>query len=218
MKIGLDTDFRRAMRMSESSGDYGILNKIDKGRQVLGGYQFSPERLADYTKATGEKFTQDEFLDDPELQTRVMDWHEQDILNYVTDKGLDQHLGKNIAGIDITPASLVAAAHLGGRYGMRQFLESGGEYDPQDKYGTRISDYMKKFGGYNLYDYTPVRPQGKYDTRISDYMKKFGGYNLYDYTPVRPRERGFNIGVNPDMLRPEVGAVRPKMRPKGLLD
>lgn len=166
-----DTDFRKAMRQSESSGNAGILTDIGGGRTVAGAYQFSEPRLKEYKKASGEDFSQDDFLADPDLQARVMDWHEQDIMDYVMNKGLDQYMGQDVRGVQIDPAAVLAMAHLGGRSGMRQFIETGGEYDPADKFGTKISDYGKKFSGMNAYGLTPqrpkMRPEGLLDAAMS---------------------------------------------------
>ena len=157
----MDTDFRKAMRESESSGRSNILLELEDGRRMAGAYQFSDARLKDFKKETGKKFTRDQFLRDPKLQAEVMDWHEADIMNYVVDKGLDYYIGKNIAGVQIDPAALTGMAHLGGRLGMREFLETGGKYDPADDFGTKISDYGKKFSGMNMYGLTPSSPRPK---------------------------------------------------------
>ena len=156
-----DTDFRLAMRQSESSGNSGILTDIGGGRQVAGAYQFSEPRLKDYKKATGERFNQEDFLSDMDLQNRVMDWHEQDIVNYAMDNGLDQYIGQEVGGVPVDISSIMAMAHLGGRKGMRDFLQTGGEYDPVDKFKTKISDYGKKFSGMNAYGLTPTRPKAR---------------------------------------------------------
>ena len=63
------------------------------------------------------------------------------------DTGLDEYKGQTINGVLINDDSIMAMAHLGGKSGMRQFIESGGEYDPADSNGTTLSDYGKKFGG-----------------------------------------------------------------------
>lgn len=185
-----DTDFRKKMRGSESSGDYSINNDISGGRRVLGGYQFSPERLQDYRRATGEDFTEDQFLSDADLQDRVMDWHEQDLLDFVMKEGLDAYIGQNIAGAEITPSGLVAGGHLGGRGGLKQFLMTNGEYNPADDY----------------------------DTRISDYVAKFADQNLFGFTPPRPQARPFSLTTSQPQQSYQMRNVRPQMRPKGLLD
>ena len=176
-----DTDFRKAMRQSESSGNAGILTDIGGGRTVAGAYQFSEPRLKEYRKASGEKFSTDDFLADPDLQTRVMDWHEQDIMDYVVNKGLDQYMGQDVRGVMIDPAAVMAMAHLGGRSGMRQFIETGGEYDPSDKFGTKLSDYGKKFSGMNAYGLTPMRPKMRPEGLLDAAMASMGS--------VRPKMR-----------------------------
>lgn len=42
---------------------------------------------------------------------------------------------------------MMAVAHLGGKDGLRQFLTSGGRYNPADTNGTRLSDYFARMGG-----------------------------------------------------------------------
>lgn len=157
----MDTDFRKAMRESESSGISNTLLELEDGRRMAGFYQFSDARLKDFKKETGKKFTRDEFLRDPALQKEVMDWHEGDIMKYVIDNGLDYYIGQNVGGVGIDPAALTGMAHLGGRLGMREFLETGGQYDPADKFGTKISDYGKKFSGLDMYGLTPSSPRPK---------------------------------------------------------
>lgn len=82
-------------------------------------------------------------------------------MNYVMDNGLDYYIGQNVGGVQIDPAALTGMAHLGGRLGMREFLETGGQYDPADDFGTKISDYGKKFSGLDMYGLTPTSPRPK---------------------------------------------------------
>ena len=63
--------FMRKMAMSESSGDPNAEIALDDGRTFTGLYQFGDARLSDYRKATGEKFTRDEFKEDEALQQKV---------------------------------------------------------------------------------------------------------------------------------------------------
>ena len=48
--------------------------------------------------------------------------------------------------VDVTIDGLVAVAHLGGKTGLKKFLESNGKYNPADAYGTTLKDYLRKFG------------------------------------------------------------------------
>ena len=136
-------DFREELGRSESGGRYGVVNR----EGYTGKYQFGPARLADYMNATGQKFSMDEFRKNPGLQERVQRWHEGDILNYVADNELDQYIGQVVGGVKITPQAMLGMAHLGGKSGMRKFLETGGEYNPEDSNGTSLRDYGQKFSG-----------------------------------------------------------------------
>ena len=135
--------FREDLARSESGGRYDVVN--DEG--YTGKYQFGPARLTDFMRDTGVKFSMDQFRRDPELQERVQAWHEADILDYVSDKGLDEYIGSVVGGVRVTPEAMLGMAHLGGKAGMRKFLESGGEYNPEDSLGTSLSDYGRKFSG-----------------------------------------------------------------------
>jgi hypothetical protein len=115
--------FREALGESESGGNYGIVNK----EGYSGKYQWGPDRLADYNKAMGTSYSMEEFLSKPAVQEDAQAWHESDIMDYVFNEGLDRYLGKNVAGVTMTPESLIAMAHLGGKSGMKNFVESGGE-------------------------------------------------------------------------------------------
>jgi hypothetical protein len=134
--------FTDAMKKSESSGDYKSVNT--KG--YMGAYQFGEARLSDYKKATGKEFTKEEFLGNKKLQDEVFDWHVDDIKKYMSKTGLDSWVGKKILGVEVTIDGLVAVAHLGGKAGLKKFLESNGEYNPADSYGTTLKDYLRKFG------------------------------------------------------------------------
>lgn len=142
--------FREALGYSESGGNYGTVNTLG----YSGKYQWGPGRLADYNKAMGTNYTMDQFLRDPAVQEHAQAWHEDDIMNYVVNEGLDYYVDKDVAGVKMTPEALKAMAHLGGKTGMKKFLMSGGEYNPSDAYGTSLSDYAAKFSG------SPSGPRG----------------------------------------------------------
>jgi len=137
------SQFREDLARSESGGRYGVVNP----EGYTGKYQFGPARLTDYMRATGTMFTMDQFRNSPELQERVQRWHEGDILDYVSANELDRFIGQVVGGVKITPQSMLGMAHLGGKAGMRQFLETGGEYNPEDSNGTSLRDYGQKFSG-----------------------------------------------------------------------
>ena len=133
--------FQEQMKKSESSGNYEVVN--DEG--FMGAYQFGDARLRDFKSANQTNFTKDEFLNNPELQDKVFNWHVKDYKKRIKKAGLDSYIGKTINGVEVTEDGLVAVAHLGGFVGMRQFLKSNGKDDEADSNGTSMTDYLKKF-------------------------------------------------------------------------
>ena len=122
---------------SESSGNPDAEITIEDGRRFVGLLQFGKARLTDYKKDTGTKFTQDEFKKDLKLQGDVSIWHINDI-DKTIDSVIDNSAFKNRDG-------LRAVAHLGGKTGMKKFVQSNGKYNPKDELGTSLLDYYMKF-------------------------------------------------------------------------
>lgn len=159
------TTFREALGKSESGGDYTKVNDLG----YTGKFQWGEARLADFNKAMGTNFTLEDLKNSPKLQEQAQAWHENDIMDYVFNRGLDYYLGKTVDGVPITPQSIIAMSHIGGKDGMATFLESGGRYNPSDEYGTSIRDYGLKFSG------LPSIDDGKYghgDVRFDDSVPK----------------------------------------------
>jgi len=129
--------FLDLLEQSESSGKSDAEITIADGRRFVGSLQFGEARLSDYQKATGTRFTQDEFIADEALQDAVAEWHIADI-----DKAIDA-LGEAAAGYDRD--GLRAVAHLGGVGGMKKYVRSKGEYNPDDELGTSLQSYYDKF-------------------------------------------------------------------------
>ena len=134
------SNFRERLAEFESGGDYSARN--DEG--FVGKYQFGADRLTDFMSSTGKKFSMSQFQNSPALQEEVQGWHEDDILSYVADQGLDEYIGQQVGGVIISPEAMLAMAHLGGKSGMKKFIETDGEYNPSDSNGTRLSDYASK--------------------------------------------------------------------------
>ena len=124
---------------SESGGDWGATN--DEG--MVGRVQFSPARLSEARSALGVDFTTEEFRQSPKLQRAAERWHFNDIATYIQRTGLENSVNRRIKGVPVTIPGLIYAAHIGGKAGMKKFVESGGAYDPADSNGTRISDYVR---------------------------------------------------------------------------
>lgn len=129
--------FLDQLEASESSGKADAEITIADGRRFVGKLQFGKARLQDYQNATGTTFTQDEFIKDTALQDQVAAWHIADL-----DKAIDA-LGDVAANYDRD--GLRAVAHLGGKSGMKQFVQSKGDYNPADDLGTSLQSYYDKF-------------------------------------------------------------------------
>lgn len=129
--------FLEQLEASESSGKADAEINIADGRRFVGKLQFGKARPQDYQNATGTQFTQDEFIKDTALQDQVALWHVADL-----DKAIDA-LGDDAADYDRD--GLRAVAHLGGKSGMKKFVQSKGDYNPADELGTSLQSYYDKF-------------------------------------------------------------------------
>ena len=63
---------------------------------------------------------------------------EHNDIDKAIDSVIDNSAFKNRDG-------LRAVAHLGGKTGMKKFVQSNGEYNPEDELGTSLLDYYMKF-------------------------------------------------------------------------
>ena len=116
-----------------------------------GKYQFGRAALKD----VGIKVKWKEFRDDPALQEYAMCKYL--LLNRKRlSKYIDKYEGKFIRGIRITECGILAGAHLGGAVGVKRFLYSNGRRDGKDTNGTKISDYIRNFGCYQVNWNTPI--------------------------------------------------------------
>jgi hypothetical protein len=127
-----------SLAATESGGNYSVVNS----EGYTGKYQWGQARLDDYNRASGTSFTLDQFRSDPALQERAQAWHVQDITSQTGDL-----VGRVVNGVTMTPAAIVAMAHLGGIGGARKYVETNGAYDPADSNGTNLSDYARTHGG-----------------------------------------------------------------------
>lgn len=158
------------LAMSESGGNPKIPSRTNEDGEVYGGkWQFGDARLKDWfasfdsTDPAMGKHLRSRYnasnLDTmpEELQDEAATWHFKDILKYIKNEKLDEYIGKEINGVTLTEKSLVAVAHLGGKGGLKKFLESGGRYDPKDQLGTHLTNYAKDLAG------TAPTPEGGFE-------------------------------------------------------
>lgn len=148
-------EFARDIGLRESGGRYDAINKWG----FLGKYQFGKARLTDLglmkkinengtTKFVWtEGLSTQKFLSSPEIQEWTFEESCRRWLVFI-QKNFRDYIGKTINGVYITESGLVAGLHLLGPGGVRRFLEKG--YDGTDALGTKISEYIERFGGYDL--------------------------------------------------------------------
>ena len=128
--------FLDQLEASESRGKADAEITIKDGRRFVGRLQFGKARLQDYQNATGTTFTQDEFIKDAALQDKVATWHIADL-----DKAIDALDD----AADYDRDGLRAVAHLGGKSGMKKFVQRKGDYNPADELGTSLQSYYDNF-------------------------------------------------------------------------
>jgi hypothetical protein len=131
---------------SESGGNWQARNNVAGSGGVghFGRGQFSRGRLQDARMAgvIPASVTPEMFMADPTMQQAVEQWHVGDIMQQAERAGVTNLIGQQVKGVPVTRAGIVNVAHLGGVQGMQRFFETGGQYDPADANGTRLSDYL----------------------------------------------------------------------------
>lgn len=139
--------FREALAFKESRGDYFVTNTLG----YLGKYQFGigTLQLMGIYNAT-------RFLQNPELQERVF---ESNLARnkWILRRDIPRFVGKRINGVEVTESGILAAAHLAGAGNVKKFLRSYGSEEVADAYGTTITEYMRKFKGYDTSSIPPLK-------------------------------------------------------------
>jgi len=132
--------FLEDLGFRESSGNYKAVNKYG----YLGKYQFGRKTL---NAIDMKHISKRQFLSSPELQEEAM--QRLMLANYKSLKRyVKKYNGTVVHGILITKSGVLAAAHLGGVGNVKKWFRRGIEF--KDANGTKITSYMKQFGGYNL--------------------------------------------------------------------
>jgi hypothetical protein len=194
------SQYQRALIASESSGRSNVVNESGYRGLTQGG----DAAISDFKDQQGLDFTDEEYINSPDLQMQFQRWYEQKTINYVMDKGLDAYIGRVIKGVPITMSSLLGMAHIGGDFGMQQFLETGGRYDPNDG-NTSLSDYGRKFANMAVYgesggeNFNRVTPE---DALMSMPVEQEGSLAFY-----RPRARPPEIEFSAPLT-----SLRPRAR------
>jgi len=139
-KIKNHDTFLEDLGFRESSGRYKVVNKYG----YLGKYQFGRKTL----NSIGMKnISNREFLDNPDLQEEAM--QRLMLSNYKSlRRYINKYEGTIVHGVLVTKSGVLAAAHLGGAGNVKKWFRRGIVF--KDANGTKITSYMKQFGGYKL--------------------------------------------------------------------
>lgn len=139
-KLKNHNKFLEDLGFRESSGNYKIVNQYG----YLGKYQFGRKTLNNIGM---ENVSNREFLSNPELQEEAM--QRLMLLNYKSLKRyITKYEGTVVHGVLVTKSGVLAAAHLGGAGNVRKWFRRGIVF--KDANGTKITSYMRQFGGYKL--------------------------------------------------------------------
>lgn len=176
--------FAAALAQSENSGRVGGFN-----RQGYGGkYQFGEAALENagvYTPGSDPKEnawigqfnipgmpevkTAKDFFSNEAAQDAAFGVYRSGLEKEIADRGLGQFIGQTVGGAPITKDGILAMMHLGGPAGAEKFLTTGGQYNPADANGTRLSDYAGRFAraqvadaGGAATDAAPAAPPQRY--------------------------------------------------------
>ena len=144
--------FLNMLIASESSGRPNASVTIDDGRSFVGLGGVGEDRLTDMKNAgvVPQDMTLAEFgtAENVDTQLEALRWSVGDI-----DRAIDATGALNRG---YSRDGLRAVAHLGGKGGMRRFINSGGRYNVNDSYttpdgtvtaGTSLQDYYDEFAG-----------------------------------------------------------------------
>lgn len=143
-------DFLHALGERESGSKYEVKNKLG----FMGRWQFGKPRLYDLGLSVDGWHPKDrpvlkvisweELKNDSLRQCMLVVKHIRLLKNHYKD---NPNIGKEVLGIKVTLSGLVAGAHLKGTGGVAEFLKGKNN---ADAFGTEITEYISKFGDYNL--------------------------------------------------------------------
>lgn len=138
--------FIKSIGFIESSNDWTSINDYN----CFGEFNFSYPTLKSlgYEHITPEEFKNNPMIFPKELQYEVMKKlikrNEKLLHDYMI------YIGCTIDSIKITKAGMIAGSHLGGAGSVQKYLSSNGTINATDMYGTKVSDYIKRFSSYNF--------------------------------------------------------------------
>lgn len=139
--------YRASLIGTESGGNWKARNnEMGAGGKPghFGRVQFGQARLQEAMDAGAipQGTTPEQFMNSPALQIAAENWHFGDL-----ERQLSPLVGTEVNGQQMDLGALVAIGHLGGAGGARKFVETGGQYNPADAFGTNLSEYAATHGG-----------------------------------------------------------------------
>tara|TARA_R110000787_G_scaffold36169_2_gene92629 strand:- start:521 stop:1396 length:876 start_codon:yes stop_codon:yes gene_type:complete len=142
------THFLKELAFRESSGNWKSVN--DYG--YIGLYQFGPIALKDVgiTNITSSDFKNNPSIFPIQKQNEAMVRLLKNNKHYT--RRVYEKIGETYNGIKVTESGLLAASHLVGAKSVRKYIKSEGKLNSTDANGVSVSDYMKKFSGYDMSD------------------------------------------------------------------
>jgi hypothetical protein len=130
---------------TESGGNWGARNNEagSGGNGHYGILQFGNGRLADVKNAgvIPADMTPEQFMASKPAQVAAANWHFSDIDNRIKANGFDRYIGQTIGGVVVSMDGMRAMAHLGGFGGLSKFINTGGQNNPADSFGTSLAAY-----------------------------------------------------------------------------
>ncbi len=120
--------------------------ELPKGWKTKDGNNWADGEFTDKAKEYGVSSDKD-FLKNPKAQDIAFKAYTKRQWAQIKFFGLDKYI--NLYP-EITQSGLIAGAHLLGVGNLKKYLEKG--IDMTDGFGTHISEYIKKFSGYDMSD------------------------------------------------------------------
>ena len=134
------SSFLAMMGRRESSNRWTVVNRWG----YMGRYQMSRKNV---DKFLGKHITNKQFLNSRDLQNECMLkllYHNKKVLR----RQISKYSNKAVHGVWVTESGILAAAHLAGAGNVKKWFRKG--FNPKDKLGTSLVDYMTLFAGYDL--------------------------------------------------------------------
>ncbi len=148
---------RESANVLHSINDWGFLGLYQMGEAALidAGFIKRDNNVNDrnyksyeWTDSSGVSSYQ-EFLKSPQAQQKAATSYHKELWRRLENRGVTDKVGEYQDGILITKSGLLAASHLVGDNAVAKWLKGSGE-TPKDALGTKATEYLKLFAGYQL--------------------------------------------------------------------